>query len=81
MTLLSTYVISNDNRSDFIITTSVDGHLKFWKKSDKGIEFVKHFRAHIGNIVSISVSADGLLLATIAVDKALKVFDVINFGE
>jgi hypothetical protein len=31
-----------------MITTSVDGHLKFWKKNDKGIEFVKHFRAHIG---------------------------------
>ncbi|CAG8560024.1 9235_t:CDS:10 [Diversispora eburnea] len=56
-----------------------DGHLKFWKKSDRGIEFVKHFRAHIGNIIGISASADGLLLATIAVDKALKVFDVINF--
>ncbi|PKC13234.1 peptidyl-prolyl cis-trans isomerase cyp15, partial [Rhizophagus irregularis] len=65
--------------TDFIITTSVDGHLKFWKKNDKGIEFVKHFRAHIGNITSISVSADGLLLATGAVDKALKVFDVVNF--
>ncbi|RHZ65105.1 hypothetical protein Glove_319g14 [Diversispora epigaea] len=66
-------------KTDFIITTSVDGHLKFWKKSDRGIEFVKHFRAHIGNIIGISASADGLLLATIAVDKALKVFDVINF--
>jgi len=34
---------------DFIITTSVDGHLKFWKKKeDKGIEFVKHFRCHLG---------------------------------
>ncbi|RIA92413.1 peptidyl-prolyl cis-trans isomerase cyp15 [Glomus cerebriforme] len=66
-------------KTDFIITTSVDGHLKFWKKNDKGIEFVKHFRAHIGNITCISVSSDGLLLATGAVDKALKVFDVINF--
>ncbi|CAI2163147.1 3521_t:CDS:10 [Funneliformis geosporum] len=66
-------------KTDFIITTSVDGHLKFWKKNDKGIEFVKHFRAHIGNINCISVSADGLLLATGSVDKALKVFDVINF--
>lgn len=26
-------------------------------------------------------SADGLLLATSADDKSLKVFDVINFGE
>jgi peptidylprolyl isomerase domain and WD repeat-containing protein 1 len=33
----------------FIITTSVDGHVKFWKKKDVGIEFVKHFKAHLGN--------------------------------
>ncbi|CAG8486722.1 1718_t:CDS:10 [Ambispora gerdemannii] len=66
-------------KTDFIITTSVDGHLKFWKKTERGIEFVKHFRSHLGNITGISVSSDGLLLATIAVDKALKVYDVINF--
>ncbi|KAG9292622.1 hypothetical protein G9A89_006994 [Geosiphon pyriformis] len=66
-------------KTDFIITTSVDGHLKFWKKTERGIEFVKHFRSHLGNITGISVSLDGLLLATIAVDKALKVYDVINF--
>jgi peptidylprolyl isomerase domain and WD repeat-containing protein 1 len=33
--------------SDFIITTSTDGHVKFWKKQETGIEFVKHFRAHM----------------------------------
>ncbi|CAG8504844.1 42642_t:CDS:10 [Gigaspora margarita] len=68
-------------KTDFIITTSVDGHLKFWKKNERGIEFVKHFRSHLGNITGISVSADGLLLATTAIDKALKVYDVINFGN
>ena len=35
-------------RTDFIITASVDGHVKFWKKQEEGIEFVKHFRAHLG---------------------------------
>lgn len=35
--------------SDFIITASCDGHVKFWKKVEKGIEFVKHFRSHLGN--------------------------------
>ncbi|CAG8783188.1 5743_t:CDS:2, partial [Cetraspora pellucida] len=65
--------------TDFMITTSVDGHLKFWKKNERGIEFVKHFRSHLGNITGISVSADGLLLATVAIDKALKVYDVVNF--
>ena len=31
-------------KTDFIITASCDGHVKFWKKMDLGIEFVKHFR-------------------------------------
>ncbi|KAG0272240.1 Peptidyl-prolyl cis-trans isomerase cyp15 [Linnemannia exigua] len=66
-------------RTDFIITTSVDGFLKFWKKTEQGIEFVKQYRSHLGLIAGISVSDDGLLLATIAMDKTLKVYDVINF--
>lgn len=35
-------------RSEFIVTASADGHVKFWKKEAGGIEFVKHFRAHLG---------------------------------
>ena len=36
-------------RTDFIITGSQDGHVKFWKKrEDEGVEFVKHFRSHLG---------------------------------
>lgn len=34
-------------KTDFIVTASVDGHLKFWKKMEDGIEFVKHFRSHL----------------------------------
>lgn len=34
--------------TDFVVTASADGHIKFWKKSDKGVEFVKHFRSHLG---------------------------------
>lgn len=35
-------------KSDFVITGSVDGHIKFWKKDENGgIEFVKHFRSHL----------------------------------
>ncbi|KAI0259831.1 hypothetical protein BC834DRAFT_1045054 [Gloeopeniophorella convolvens] len=37
-------------RTEFIITTSTDGHLKLWKKQDQGIEFVKHYRAHMSPI-------------------------------
>lgn len=66
-------------KTDFIITTSTDGHLKFWKKMERGVEFVKHFRSHLGSIIGMAVSADGTLLATIATDKTLKVYDVINF--
>lgn len=63
----------------FLVTLSIDGHVKFWKKSNDTIEFVKHFRAHLGEIVSFDVSHDGTLLCTAAKDKGLKVFDVLNF--
>ncbi|KIY45621.1 peptidyl-prolyl cis-trans isomerase [Fistulina hepatica ATCC 64428] len=66
-------------RTDFIITTSIDGHLKFWKKQETGIEFVKHYRAHMQPITAISASADGQLFATLSEDKTVKVFDVLNF--
>ncbi|KAJ1982459.1 Peptidyl-prolyl cis-trans isomerase cyp15 [Dimargaris verticillata] len=65
--------------TDFVVTTSVDGHVKFWKKTVDGIEFVKHYRAHLGTIVGVSLSADGLLFATASADKTLKVYDVVNF--
>ncbi|KAI8893836.1 hypothetical protein BC833DRAFT_607054 [Globomyces pollinis-pini] len=66
-------------KTDFLITTSIDGHVKFWKKSTTGIDFVKHFRSHLGVIVAGDVSYDGLSFATTSVDKGLKVFDVVNF--
>jgi len=65
--------------TDFVITASQDGHLKFWKKQEVSVEFVKHFRAHLGNINSIAVNVTGSLLATIGNDKAVKVFDIVNF--
>uniref|UniRef100_A0A0K2TGM7 peptidylprolyl isomerase n=1 Tax=Lepeophtheirus salmonis TaxID=72036 RepID=A0A0K2TGM7_LEPSM len=67
--------------SDFVITASVDGHVKFWKKHIYSIEFVKHFRAHLGSIADISVNnPSGTLLATISLqDEQCKVFDVVNF--
>jgi peptidylprolyl isomerase domain and WD repeat-containing protein 1 len=54
--------------------------LKLWKKQDTGIEFVKHYRAHMSPILGVSASADGELFASVAEDGA-KVFDVVNFGE
>lgn len=67
--------------TDFIITSSVDGVVKFWKKMADGIEFVKEFHAHPGEIRSVNVSADGRSFATAGVDKTLKIFDVITFGR
>ncbi|KAG8985667.1 hypothetical protein FRB90_004515 [Tulasnella sp. 427] len=67
------------SKKDFIITTSVDGHVKLWAKQNEGIEFVKHYRAHLSPIVTVSVSADGATFASIAEDGSCKVFDVVNF--
>ncbi|VDP00649.1 unnamed protein product [Heligmosomoides polygyrus] len=48
-----THIIATE--TDFIITASADGHLKFWKKKyAEGVEFVKHFRCHLGMLTSIN---------------------------
>ena len=80
--------------TNFVLTASIDGHLKFWKKQptapgEPGIEFVKHFRAHLSPILCVAASVDGLVAASLAADGAagseggqgsVKVFDVENFG-
>ncbi|KAM1804018.1 hypothetical protein ACFX12_029932 [Malus domestica] len=65
--------------ADFVVTGSVDGHLKFWKKKAIGIEFAKHFRSHLGPIEGLAVSVDGLLCCTISHDKSVKIYDVVNY--
>ena len=65
--------------NDFIITASTDGQVKFWKKVPGSVEFVKHFRAHLQPITSMSASADGAFLATVSDDKSLKIYDILNF--
>jgi peptidylprolyl isomerase domain and WD repeat-containing protein 1 len=65
--------------TDFLITSSIDGVVKFWKKDFGGIEFVKEFRAHDGEIRSVSVSADGRSFATAGSDNSVKIFDVVTF--
>ncbi|KZP01316.1 peptidyl-prolyl cis-trans isomerase [Calocera viscosa TUFC12733] len=66
-------------KTEFVITTSIDGHLKFWKKQESGIEFVKHYRAHLAPVIAVSASADGTIYASVAEDGSAKVFDVANF--
>jgi peptidylprolyl isomerase domain and WD repeat-containing protein 1 len=67
--------------SDFIITTSIDGFVKFWKKVATGIEFAKEYRAHHGRIQSTSISADGTAFASAGDedDKTVKLYDVVTF--
>ena len=66
--------------TDFLVTSSADGVVKFWKKVAVGIESVKEFRAHTGEISSVSVSQDGRSFASAGLDKTIKIFDVITFG-
>ena len=67
--------------ADFVITTSVDGVVKFWKKVATGIEFAKEYRAHESRILGSSVSVDGAFFATAGDedDNTIKIFDVITF--
>ncbi len=67
--------------SDFIITTSIDGSVKFWKKIATGIEFAKEYRAHKGQIQGTSISADGTVFASAGDedDKSIKLYDVVTF--
>jgi peptidylprolyl isomerase domain and WD repeat-containing protein 1 len=59
---------------------SVDGFLKFWRKVQGGLEFVKTYRAHAGKITGSALSLNEQRLATVcSKDQALKVFDVLNF--
>eukprot|EP01084_Bolivina_argentea_P230657 389121_1 len=64
---------------DFLITASTDGIIKFWKKNEIGIEFVKQYRAHCDAIECLEVSLDGTLLISIGNDKRCCVFDIVSF--
>eukprot|EP01041_Mallomonas_annulata_P012670 gene12670-26685_t len=71
--------IAVSKAAEFIITGSIDGHVKFWKKMQKDIEFVKHFQAHLGPIHALVLSPDTLRLVTTSQDKMIKFFDVLGF--
>lgn len=65
--------------TEFIITGSHDGHVKFWKKMTKGIEFVKHYQAHLGPINAMEVSVDEKQLITTSSDQMIKFFEIVGF--
>ncbi|BGP43579.1 Peptidyl-prolyl cis-trans isomerase cyp15 [Rhodotorula kratochvilovae] len=78
-------------KTNFVLTASIDGVLKFWKKQATGIEFVKLYRTHLSPIVAVGVSEDGKSCASLGADSggktaeglevkgSAKVFDVENF--
>lgn len=67
-------------KTQFLITASLDGVIKFWKKTTDGIEFVKNFKSHAGPVEDLSVTPAGSELASISrKDKSVKIFDVVNF--
>lgn len=65
--------------TNFYITASVDGVVKFWKKVPEGVEFVKTFLAHKSAVTALVVDALGHYCATIGDDRSVKVFDVLSF--
>ena len=65
--------------TDFLVTASTDGFVKFWKKMAEGVEFVKQFHAHLGRINALVCSGDGARVCTTGADKSVKFFDVASF--
>ena len=61
-------------RTDFLVTASTDGHVKFWKKQEQGVEFVKHFRAHLGRPVggACSVHWEGGVMSPVSLQGELR---------
>ncbi|CCG80831.1 putative Peptidyl-prolyl cis-trans isomerase [Taphrina deformans PYCC 5710] len=72
--------VSVTTQTNFVVTASADGFVKFWKKQPSGIEFVKQYHAHVGPVTATSVSVDDTLYASAsASEKSIKAFDVVNF--
>lgn len=50
--------IITSSKTDFIVTCSVDGHIKFWKKVFQLVEFVKNFKAHSGLVSGVALNRE-----------------------
>lgn len=61
--------------NDLLITGSIDGHIKFWRKTFTLLEPIRTFKAHSGQITGISLSKNQDLLATVGIDKIVRIFD------
>lgn len=61
----------------FLYKTYTCGDIKPQYQFQVGVEFVKHFRAHLSPISHLAVNCTGSLLATVSADKAVKVSNFI----
>ena len=67
-------------KHDMVFTASDDGYLKFWKKGQVVIEFVKTFRAHLHRITGMALTPNEQRLVTVCQEEqSIKLFDVPNF--
>lgn len=65
-------------KQNYILTSSFDGHVKFWHKTVENIEFVKDFIVSELPITHLSCSYDGKWAIALS-GNTISVFDVINF--
>lgn len=65
--------------TDFILTGSKDGILKFWKKTQSNIEFVKTYKVFLNRITRIITSLDGSLACVTSDGNEVTFFDVTSF--
>ena len=66
------------NQKEFIVSVSVDGSIKFWKKRFEGVEFVKTIETNV-SMISCSLSTDGSQFAAVS-ESELFLFDIENFN-
>ena len=63
----------------FVVTASSEGAVKFWKKTEDGIDFVKVYRAHVRPLTSLTVSGDGQRMCSTSYDKTIKLYNVRGY--
>ena len=65
--------------SAFLLTGSRDGVVKFWKKVQGGVEFIRQYRAHAGGVLTMVGDAAGENALSIGTDGSVKFYDVLQF--
>ena len=75
-----TRVVSS-TKYGMVITASTDGIVKFWKRTSTAerLEFVKSYKAHIGNIMALVMNSSSTLIASVGEDGVIKFYDVSTF--